>query len=57
MLISMQSLAIYRLQVGNAFYIIQDGSVKVVDIGSGSSGSHFTDQFLQAGDYFGEVTA
>ena len=38
--------------VGEVFYIVREGSVKVHDIGFGDS--TFVDQPLQAGDYFGE---
>jgi len=39
-------------QVGNVFYIVQEGTVKIHDIGLGDS--HFEDQILQPGDWFGE---
>ena len=38
--------------VGEVFYIVREGSVKVHDIGFGDS--TYVDQPLQAGDYFGE---
>lgn len=38
--------------VGEVFYIIQSGSVKVSDAGAGDS--HFVDQILGEGDFFGE---
>lgn len=37
---------------GNVFYIIQDGKVRIHDIGLGQS--HFEDQVLGPGDWFGE---
>ncbi len=38
--------------VGEVFYILRDGTVKVHDIGFGAS--QYVDQFLKAGDWFGE---
>ena len=38
--------------VGEVFYIIQSGSVKVHDVGLGDS--NFVDQILSEGDFFGE---
>ncbi len=35
--------------IGNIFYMIKEGTVKVTDIGS-----KFADEYLKAGDYFGE---
>lgn len=38
--------------VGEVFYILRDGTVKVHDIGFGAS--QYVDQFLNPGDWFGE---
>jgi len=38
--------------VGEVFYILREGSVKVHDIGFGAS--QYVDQFLKPGDWFGE---
>jgi len=38
--------------VGNCFYILREGTVRVHDIGFGPS--QYVDQFLQPGDFFGE---
>ncbi|KAL7581717.1 hypothetical protein ACA910_022257 [Epithemia clementina (nom. ined.)] len=39
-------------EIGNVFYIIQEGQVRIHDIGLGDS--KFVDQILRPGDWFGE---
>ena len=39
-------------EIGNVFYIVQEGQVKIHDIGLGDS--KFEDQLLRPGDWFGE---
>ena len=45
-------LIVQKGDVGDIFYIINEGQVKVHDIGMGDS--RFADQILKAGDWFGE---
>lgn len=47
-----EDLIVQKGEEGNIFYIIQEGSVKIHDIGLGQS--HFADQILGPGDWFGE---
>eukprot|EP00536_Pseudo-nitzschia_multiseries_P000096 jgi/Psemu1/177714/e_gw1.2.223.1 len=46
------SRIITKGEIGEIFYIIEDGSVRVHDIGTGDS--QLTDVILEQGDYFGE---